>query len=65
AQNHVKGEWSGHVPTKIPLDEFIDNWLQGMDEDGLLVGPDWGESLSGLEVEPSELAEKLIGDENS
>ena len=63
ARKHVKGEWSSHEPVAIPLDEFIDNWLQGMDEDGLLVGPNWDVGLCGLEVEPQELAEKLTDDE--
>ena len=62
AQKHVEGEWSEHVPTAIPLDEFIDHWLQGMDEDGALVGPNWEPGVSGVEVEPRDLAEKLTSD---
>lgn len=62
AQRHVQGEWSQHVPTPIPLDEFIDHWLRGMDEDGTLVGPNWDAGLCGLEVEPRDLAEKLTSD---
>ena len=62
AQRHVQGEWSRHVPTPIPLDEFIDHWLRGMDEDGVLVGPNWDPGLCGLEVDPRDLAEKLTSE---
>ena len=47
AQRHTKGEWNGHTPTAIPLDEFIGNWLRGMHEDGALVGPNWDAGLCG------------------
>jgi hypothetical protein len=63
AQRHVKGEWSAHNPTAIPLDEFLDSWLLGMHEDGALVGPNWDVGLCGLEVEPRELADKLASHE--
>ena len=63
AQRHVQGEWSKHRPTAIPLDEFIDRWLCGMDQDGALVGPNWDAGLDGLEVEPREVADKLTGDD--
>lgn len=59
AQKLADGEWSEHVPTAIPLDEFIDRWLRGMDEDGVLVGLDWDAGLSGLELEPIDVVEQL------
>ena len=33
-----------------------------MSEDGVLVGTNWDEELSGLEVEPDDLARALLGD---
>jgi hypothetical protein len=63
AQRHALGEWSGFTPTAISQDEFIDNWLHGMHEDGALVGPNWDAGLCGLEVEPHEVANKLTSDE--
>ena len=63
AQRHVQGEWAEHEPAAIPLEEFIDHWLQGMDEDGALVGPNWDADLSGLELEPGEVADQLTPDE--
>ncbi len=65
AQRHAQADWRGHKPTVIPLDEFIDNWLQGMHNDGALVGPNWDPELCGLEVEPREVADKLTADETA
>jgi len=65
AQRHVQGDWAKHKPTAIPLDEFIDNWLRGMHEDGALVGPNWDAGLCGLELEPSKLADNLTTDETA
>jgi hypothetical protein len=45
------------------LDDFIDKWLFGMDEDGALVGPNWDADLVGLEVDPREVAERLTEEE--
>lgn len=45
-------EWSNYTPQEIPLTEFIDQWLTGMNEDGLMVGLNWSVQLIGLELEP-------------
>jgi hypothetical protein len=52
-------EWSNFEPTLIPLEEFMDLWLSGMNEDDLLVGVNWNAKLIGLEVEPADLFEEL------
>lgn len=51
--------WSNYHPTPIPLEEFMNSWLYGMNEDGLLVGVNWNAKLIGLEIEPAELFSKL------
>ncbi len=60
---HCSDEWAGYVPASLDLDIFIDTWLAGMSEDGVLVGTNWDDELSGLEVEPDELARELLGDD--
>ncbi|MGG3623509.1 DUF2750 domain-containing protein [Bacillus gobiensis] len=52
-------EWSDYKPTSIPLEEFMNNWLYGMNQDCLLVGVNWNVKLIGLEVEPYELYKEL------
>ena len=60
AKRHCKEEWHQSVPTVIDLDSFIDNWLEGMHQDGHLVGPNWDAHFFGKEIEPRELAQCLI-----
>lgn len=52
-------EWSHYKPTSIPLEEFMDSWLYGMNQDGLLVGVNWNAKLIGLEVESYDLFKEL------
>jgi hypothetical protein len=60
ASRHAVKEWSQYVPTPIALDDFIDGWLKGMHQDGLLVGTNFNAELAGQEVEPLELAHALV-----
>ncbi|WP_144391615.1 DUF2750 domain-containing protein [Pleionea sediminis] len=60
AQAVCHGEWANYQPRAIELDDFIDNWLPGMQKDGLLVGVNWTEDLEGLEQEPLELSLDLL-----
>jgi hypothetical protein len=62
ARVHCTDDWAHFAPVSLPLDLFIDTWLAGMSEDGVLVGTNWDEELSGLEVEPDDLARALLGD---
>ncbi|MCU0736154.1 MAG: DUF2750 domain-containing protein [Methylotetracoccus sp.] len=59
AKQHCVGEWAHFTPAAIPFDEFVEDWLAGMDEDGVLVGPNWNAELDGLEVEPIEILKLL------
>jgi hypothetical protein len=62
ARLHCQDDWADFVPERLALDLFVDTWLAGMSEDGVLVGTNWDEELSGLEVEPDDLAEELLGE---
>ena len=53
--------WSHYEPSSIPLEIFMNTWLNGMNEDGLLVGANWNAKLIGVEVEPFDLLEEIIG----
>ncbi len=53
-------EWSIFTPEAIELDDFIDNWLPGLQKDRILVGINWNKDLDGYEVEPLTLAEDLL-----
>jgi len=59
ARRHAVKEWEDYKPVAIDLDSFIDNWLKGMHNDGVLAGINFNADLAGLEVEPSKLAQEL------
>ena len=63
AKDLCVGEWAHFKPEAITFEEFIEEWLAGMDEDGVLVGPNWNADLDGLEVEPIEILKLLTLDE--
>ena len=59
AAKAATGDWARYKPAVITLDDFLGSWLPSMDEDGLLVGPDWSDELEGDEIEPEELFRRL------
>ncbi|MEN9433675.1 MAG: hypothetical protein RLZZ422_1264 [Pseudomonadota bacterium] len=59
AKLHCTEEWSHYQPEAISLNEFLTDWLPGMHEDDIMVGPNWDEELEGLEIEPQDLAAEL------
>lgn len=60
AKAQCSGEWADNTAKSIELELFIETWLTGMAEDGVLVGPNWNAEMAGLEVEPGDLAEELL-----
>ncbi len=57
AKRHCAG--ADRDPFVIEFDSFIDAWLQGLHNDGHLVGTNWNADMAGLELEPYELAIEL------
>ncbi|MDR9826608.1 DUF2750 domain-containing protein [Vibrio sp. FNV 38] len=60
AKQHNVEEWADFDVLEIPLDIFVEDWLITLDEDGVLVGPNWNEKLEGKEVEPAAMAKKYL-----
>lgn len=59
AKVHCVDDWADFKPVSMDLEDFVENWLAGMDEDGVLVGPNWNADLEGLEIEPVEILKLL------
>ncbi|MBK1832364.1 DUF2750 domain-containing protein [Verrucomicrobiaceae bacterium R5-34] len=59
AARQVKEDWAEYDPTPIELSEFLECWLPGMMEDGVLIGPNWDAHLFGIEMHPKAMAELL------
>ncbi|MFG0832057.1 DUF2750 domain-containing protein [Aeromonas bivalvium] len=60
ARLHCVDEWADYEPELIDLEEFLDIWIGDLDEDDVLVGPNWNGDLEGQELEPIELAKALV-----
>lgn len=52
----AKDEWESFQAHAMPLSEFLEDWVVGMSNDGLIVGTNWDLNLFGKEVEPLDLA---------
>jgi hypothetical protein len=49
-------EWAEYQPTAIPLDEFFEEWVNDLNEDGVLIGVEWDETLTGVEMDVLDFA---------
>lgn len=50
ARLHCVDEWADYEPEVIELEEFLDIWINDLDEDDVLVGPNWNADLEGQEL---------------
>ena len=53
------GDWAVYKPVAIAMEEFLDDWLTGMHEDGLRAGLNWYTVLEGQDLEPLDLLEEF------
>jgi hypothetical protein len=55
--------YAGFRPVEISLDEFQSHWLDGLEQDGLLVGINWsGARATGYDVEPRDVRDWLAAE---
>jgi hypothetical protein len=59
AKSLASDEWAAYIPTEVPMVDFLENWLVGMQQEAMLVGTNWDADLAGMELEPLELALEL------
>lgn len=60
AKSCIEKEWSHYEVSEISLNDFIENWCLGMNQDGLVAGTQFDTHLFGYEAEPLELILNLI-----
>ncbi len=53
-------EWSGYIPKKVKLTEFLEVWCIPLFENDILLGVGFNKSMQGTEVHPLVLLDKLI-----
>lgn len=59
AQKQCKDEWHDYQPVAINLDEFLDEWVEDLNEDQALLGLNWNDNNVCVEIEPTGLARAL------
>ncbi|WP_026960064.1 DUF2750 domain-containing protein [Aliagarivorans taiwanensis] len=58
-------DWAEYSAQKVDLNDFFEEWLPSLDEDGVMVGVDFDEMLKGDEVEAFTLGKALADQEAS
>lgn len=53
------GDWAGYEPTDLTLDNFVDDFIPALDEEGAWVGLNFGPDEQGDVIEPAELGALL------
>ena len=59
AKNHCVDEWQNYQPQLITLKEFMEFWVDSLNEDGVMVGINWVLEGECPEIDPIELAKTL------
>lgn len=53
-------DYEGFTPEAIPLEQWRERWLDGLQRDGLLVGVNWtGQRSTGYDLEPEAARARL------
>ena len=55
----AEGSWSGYIPKVIPLDDWLNRWIPGMERDKLLVAVFPTPQGKGVPIEPRRLEQDL------
>ena len=65
ATAYCADEWSTYKPEAISIDDYLEFWVEDLNEDGVLLGLDWqAQEESSNEIDPIELA-KAFADHES
>lgn len=52
-------------PVSVPIAEWVERWLPGLEKDGLLVSLNWyGKTATGYEFQPQEVLSRLTATES-
>jgi hypothetical protein len=59
AQKHCIEEWSDYIPCEITLAEWLEFWVEDLNEDGVIVGVDWKGEDDDVEIELADFTQAL------
>lgn len=64
AQEHCIEEWSDYTPCEISVAEWLEFWVEDLNEDGVIVGVNWQGDDEYLEMELAEFTQAIAGIES-
>ncbi len=59
AQQHCIDEWENYTPCEISLSDWLEFWLEDLNEDGVIIGVNWQGDDEYLEMELADFTQAL------
>jgi hypothetical protein len=59
AQQHCIEEWSDYLPCEISLADWLEFWVEDLNEDGVIVGVNWQGEDDDVEMELADFTQAL------
>ena len=59
AKSHCVDEWKSYQPSAISIAEWMEFWIEDLNEDGVIIGLNWPEDDDCVEIELSEFTQLL------
>lgn len=60
ASGHCTDEWANYIAVEITLEDFLEEWVSDLNDDGVLIGIDWVADEDCQEMDPIILATSLV-----
>ena len=64
AQQHCIEEWDNYIPSQISLSDWLEFWLEDLNQDGVIVGVNWQGDDEYLEMELADFTQALAAIES-
>ena len=59
AKQHCIDEWSEYIPCEITMADWLEFWVEDLNEDGVIVGVNWEGDENYVELELAEFTQAL------
>jgi len=59
AKKHCVDEWESYQPAEISIAEWMEFWIEDLNEDGIIIGLNWPEDGECAEIELAEFTQLL------
>jgi hypothetical protein len=66
ATAYCADEWATYQPMAISIDDYLEFWVEDLNEDGVLLGLDWkAKAESSVEIDPINVAKAFVDYQSS